>query len=342
MEYDANELKIDRNGEVSISEQIAGGLLSAILENRVAPGERLPTERELAERLGVSRGTVKRAYARLAESGAIEMRQGSGSYVLKNNRVLEENQKKEAAALIAASFHRLRATGLSDQEILSLVHLHALGTARGCFHKLSLMVVSNNHDILSELERQLDYLTEASPFLFTLSFLTLDTIAGSPEPLRMLLGYDLIIATTIDYASVLEIAPMFRHKILEAHITPRTGTLSRLSTFPENTRFRVVYRTGIFRDLVLRSLLSLGFGQEQIFCRHELEYNPARHSEDGVRAVINFNESPVLLSDAFQERNRAFEQEGGQILRFEYQIERGSLIFIENRIQNLLSKGINH
>ena len=50
-----------------------------ILDGVIAPGTRLPAERELALELGVSRTTIATAYAALREDGAIESLRGSGS-----------------------------------------------------------------------------------------------------------------------------------------------------------------------------------------------------------------------------------------------------------------------
>jgi GntR family transcriptional regulator len=47
----------------------------------IAPGDALPTEQTLCEQFGVSRITVRRALADLAEQGYIERRQGVGSFV---------------------------------------------------------------------------------------------------------------------------------------------------------------------------------------------------------------------------------------------------------------------
>jgi GntR family transcriptional regulator len=56
-----------------IAEEIAAGVL--------APGDRLPSERELSERLHVSRATVRRALGDLADEGLIESYAGRGSFV---------------------------------------------------------------------------------------------------------------------------------------------------------------------------------------------------------------------------------------------------------------------
>ncbi|QDL93986.1 FadR family transcriptional regulator (plasmid) [Paroceanicella profunda] len=65
------------------SAEVYEGLLSAILEGRLARGARLPTEAELGRDYGVSRPVVRSALARLREDGIIASRRGSGSYVLR-------------------------------------------------------------------------------------------------------------------------------------------------------------------------------------------------------------------------------------------------------------------
>lgn len=61
---------------------IADTLRSEIAEGRYAPGDRLPTEADLAARFGVNRHTVRRAQSVLTEEGVIFTRRGSGAFVL--------------------------------------------------------------------------------------------------------------------------------------------------------------------------------------------------------------------------------------------------------------------
>lgn len=58
---------------------LADGLRLLISDGRLPVGTRLPSERELTTRLGVSRTTVTRAYGHLRERGYLASRRGSGS-----------------------------------------------------------------------------------------------------------------------------------------------------------------------------------------------------------------------------------------------------------------------
>ena len=61
--------------------QIAEGLIQRIESGDLAPGERLPPERELSRMLGVNRMTLRRALMRLELQGLLNRRQGAGTYI---------------------------------------------------------------------------------------------------------------------------------------------------------------------------------------------------------------------------------------------------------------------
>jgi DNA-binding FadR family transcriptional regulator len=62
-------------------QQVAATIERAIADGRYQPGQRLASERDLAEEFCVSRPTVRRAVIALEMRGLLEARQGSGVYV---------------------------------------------------------------------------------------------------------------------------------------------------------------------------------------------------------------------------------------------------------------------
>jgi len=64
-----------------LSDDIVEQLETMILEGTLQPGQRLPAERALAERFGVSRPSVREAVQKLAARGLLISRQGGGNYV---------------------------------------------------------------------------------------------------------------------------------------------------------------------------------------------------------------------------------------------------------------------
>ncbi|WP_405733349.1 FadR family transcriptional regulator [Streptomyces sp. NBC_01537] len=68
---------------VTVADEVADRLLTAIAVGDFLPGQRIPPERELCDLLQVSRSTVREAIARLQASGVVEIRRGrnGGAYV---------------------------------------------------------------------------------------------------------------------------------------------------------------------------------------------------------------------------------------------------------------------
>lgn len=74
-------MAFDRVKSPKISDAIVEQLEARILEGTLKPGERLPPERELAQRLEVSRPSLREALQKLETMGLVETRQGGGTYV---------------------------------------------------------------------------------------------------------------------------------------------------------------------------------------------------------------------------------------------------------------------
>ena len=74
-------LHISLVGRRNLSREIYRQVSRAIIEGRLQPGERLPSSRELAKGLAVSRMTVNVAYDRLVGEGYVLSRQGAGMFV---------------------------------------------------------------------------------------------------------------------------------------------------------------------------------------------------------------------------------------------------------------------
>lgn len=77
-------LGLQRGRGFALWRQIARTLEEEIARGHLAPGARLPTEAELAERFAVNRHTVRRAVAELAGRALVRVEQGRGTFVQEN------------------------------------------------------------------------------------------------------------------------------------------------------------------------------------------------------------------------------------------------------------------
>jgi len=106
----------------SVAGAVFNQLSDEIVSGRLAPGEALPPERELTERLGVNRQAVREALQRLDQLGLVEIRHGGSTRVLDFRQVggpellvlllLGENGTLDAG--VVRSIFELRATVAAD------------------------------------------------------------------------------------------------------------------------------------------------------------------------------------------------------------------------------------
>src|SRR6059036_1512653 len=96
--------------------QIADQLRALIKAGEFPVGTRLPTERDLAAKLGVSRPSVREALIALEVEGLVEVRGGSGIYV----RAPEATAGSKAPEAAAGPFELLRARYVIESECAAL------------------------------------------------------------------------------------------------------------------------------------------------------------------------------------------------------------------------------
>jgi GntR family transcriptional regulator len=74
-------VSIDPRDRTPIYAQLERGFRAAIATRRLAPGDQLPTVRQLAVTLRVNANTVARVYSELERAGVIVTRRGVGSFI---------------------------------------------------------------------------------------------------------------------------------------------------------------------------------------------------------------------------------------------------------------------
>jgi len=99
---------------------IAGALRKQIASARFARSDRLPPERALAEQFGVARGTIREALKRLEETGFVERRPGSGTYV-----TYSEHDETRSIAETTRPLELIDARFAVEPHMVRLAVLHA-------------------------------------------------------------------------------------------------------------------------------------------------------------------------------------------------------------------------
>ena len=118
------DIIVSNASDKPIYEQIAGQIKALIARGELAEGERLPSIRVLANGLGISVITTKRAYAELEAGGFIETVQGKGSFVAGGNaELLREEQLRGIEECLANAVVRAREAGVTCEELHDMLDL---------------------------------------------------------------------------------------------------------------------------------------------------------------------------------------------------------------------------
>ncbi len=126
----------------TITEEIIEQLRDKILTGEIKPGDKLPPERALAESLSVARTSVREALRALRYMGILEVRNGEGTFLSKNTRILTDHFKAshllkrfpileliEARKIIegATVFLAVKRASAEDRKVLQKLHDIAAG-----------------------------------------------------------------------------------------------------------------------------------------------------------------------------------------------------------------------
>lgn len=158
---------------------VANRIIELIDSGVFPPGSRLPGERDLAEQFGVSRVAVREAEIALQAQGRLEIKVGSGAYVLDpSDRPINGLPKvgpfelTEARALFEAESAALAAPIISEEDLAKLEHYidimsgkvqaeMSANDADEAFH-LTIAKATNNHAIMFVIDSMWKMRTEAA------------------------------------------------------------------------------------------------------------------------------------------------------------------------------------
>ena len=104
--------------EVPLYERVRQSIAQTLTDGTLSPGDKLPSESRLAEEFGVNRLTVRRAIEELARAGAVESRQGSGTFVSARIIRLPLSQRLSTDSLVSRLTNQIAEQGLTYEDIL--------------------------------------------------------------------------------------------------------------------------------------------------------------------------------------------------------------------------------
>lgn len=321
---------IDFNNSKPIYRQIADQILWKIKNKELHPGDKLPTERELADQLQVARGTVKKAYKELAANNIIEVIQGSGSYIYNDKEVYDVERRKLILQMIDSLLDQAHAFNMSDKEVAALFRM-SMFKKDPSNRLVRIAVIDCNPESLALFKKQLSYIPG-----IIISLILVDSIILDDDPKQLLSDFDLVVTTVTHYEQVSQSLKGFERKILPVDMAPSRQTIVSISTLPEEYKVGIICQSNKFAYLIMEQL--------ELLCGYPR--NVPVHFENDLSGSIKFMKrmdavivSPdLLLLDANLSGSAVedYISAGGKVIPFDYLIDRASLIHLEEHVDSLL------
>lgn len=112
------EIVINIDGEVPLFAQLIEQIKKAVLSDNIAPGDALPSIRQLANDLGLNNKTVAKAYSLLERDSVIQTKGYRGTFIHPDAKVNSTVDLNEwVLTKIDETIKALRQAGVTDSEI---------------------------------------------------------------------------------------------------------------------------------------------------------------------------------------------------------------------------------
>lgn len=300
---------INPDSEIPVYRQLVDQINAEIRSGALKTGTQLPTVREMAERMNLSCGTVKRVYDTLREMGDIEMTRRRGSFV-KYVRADRDSRKIQAMTAIDRMIRCLTDLNFSPAEIQIFLSLKMREWGLK-WSGIRVALVTDYAELGPVLEKQLGSIGNVKVILCEFRQLREYPYSIDEES-------DVILASPEDAQRLQPILPD-KTKLIKVAFAARRDGLLALSR-AEGKRLGAVCVHGEFPKLV----------REQLNGGEVVPVCPGEAMPEGLDAVVVPPEWESVCPPEMCDQLADMEK-----ITFEYAIDEGSMLYLEERINRI-------
>lgn len=250
------EFRIDRKKGVPIYIQLKEQIEKMIQRGILEKGDKMPTERELAEKLGISRNRVSVAYKELEEENVLVSQQGRGTFVAGQVAGLKEPSRKDKLLkIIDLALEEAMELGFSFNDFLTIAYVRAKEKEEK-MNQIKVAFVECNSEQLETLVKEIDLGSRVKKLTYLIQELR-------EEPTRLreaLASADLVVTTRFHFKELKGFLSGMNSELLEIALEPKMSTIVKLARIPSGVDVGLVCSTEHFAQEVQRSLERIGLG----------------------------------------------------------------------------------
>lgn len=311
--------ELSRKSGIPLYIQLKDQIRRQIEASAWQPGFQLPTERQLANLLGVSRNTVSMAYQELETEGELVSYQGKGTFVADAAAErLSESRKSRLQRSIDDMLETATSLGFSFTEALEVVTQQI--EARQCLlNRIKIAFIECNREQVDYFARQLELDSGVA-----ITPLVLGEIRKDLKYVHAIANeVDLVVTTFFHQDEVRTMIPT-EQQVLAIALDPLLETIVRIARIPREQRLGLICLSTNFAEKVVNSIRSAGIDYLAI-------ESTIATDEVTVQGIIE--RSDVLLVSPG--RRREVEElcpEGKDIIEFVYRPDQASVNLLKTAL----------
>lgn len=313
-------INIDRKNGIPIYIQVKNQIMSEIKNGNLKIGEKMPTERELSQRLNTSRNTISAAYNLLEQEGVLISYQGRGTFVAEEAKPWKQhNIKDRLLKIIDLGLEEAIEMGLDTKEYLAIVQ-DRIKEKQELIKKVNAIFVECNIEQANAFSKELSRYTNLNIIPLVLS----DLENRSENVQKLLQKVQLVIATFNHVNEVKSLISDIKRDVLGVAINPCLETIVKIARYPKGTAFGLVCLSKEFHFKVENALKSAGL--EGLI----INATTSRIDED-IKKIIDESEV-IIVSPGRRDDVKRLVKGKKEIISFDYNLDQDSVKAIISKI----------
>ncbi|MFD3155656.1 GntR family transcriptional regulator [Haloimpatiens sp. FM7330] len=309
--------------------QVKNQIMDLIKKGHLKVGYKMPTERELAQKLRVSRNTISTSYNELEQEGVLKSYQGKGTFVAEEAiSWKDQNIRKRIVKFVDLGLEEALEIGIDPDSFLEIV-IQRVKEKKDIMNKLVASYVECNIEQARMFSQQLNKISNMNVIPITLN----DLKNMDKETKEKLEKTQVIIATFNHVNEVVELIKDTKKEVLGVAINPNIETIVKIARYTDGTKFGFVCISEEFMFKVKGALEGAGLGNII-----DIQYSNSKDKEELAKLI---DKSDVMIvSPGRYKEIKELNKDNKDIIEFLYDLDNDSVKALKSKIIEFKNKNI--
>lgn len=315
-------IRIDRKSGIPIYIQVKNQIMDDIKNGNLKIGTKMPTERELSQKLDTSRNTISSAYNLLEQEGVLVSYQGRGTFVAEETKTWKQHSAKDKLLkIIDLGIEEALEQGLNPMEF-SIMVSDRVKEKEELIKKINAVFIECNIEQSRVFAKELSQYANVNvtPMVVT------ELKDRNAETQRALEEAQLLISTFNHVNEVKELTVDINKDVLGVAINPCLETIVKIARYPRDTKFGLVCISKEFQFKVENAIKSSGIDIDEIYA------TTSRLDED-IEDVFNASDVIIVSPGRFGDIKKLINGKNKkEVISFDYSLDQGSVKAVISKI----------